>query len=364
MARLFRQADLWVRGALGVSLGMLAMGLLAGCDVATPDADKLDSTQTVLIRYATHYPAHSPLAEADKAFAERVHEASNGRVEIRFYWDGVLGGRDEILTLLSMAAVEVSSIQTGQYPSHLKYVGIFNSLPLVWDDGSVLTRVARTVSTEEEAAKAEYSRNKIVRLFSRNLPHYRLACSRPLNSLEDFKGLKVRSYGRYVPHMWLALGAIPVNVHFSDMYESLARGNLDCAYLPYFALRDTGLYQAAPYLSDLSFGMIEGVPIFVSETEWLRWPEEVRSLMSAAALEVEQISMAGVEAEDEQALQDMLAKGASLIEFDDEMAFHDSVPDMLDLWVELNSSGGDGSAASYVRRIRAELALLQDGSGP
>lgn len=54
-------------------------------------------------------------------------------------------------------------------------------------------------------------------------------CNAEIASLEDFEGLKVRSYTSSMSTLIEALGATPVTMSFKEVYPALQRGVVDCA---------------------------------------------------------------------------------------------------------------------------------------
>ena len=56
-----------------------------------------------------------------------------------------------------------------------------------------------------------------------------LFCRKPVASLADLKGLKVRTGGPSLADLMKALGAQPVSMAFGEVYTALERGTVDCA---------------------------------------------------------------------------------------------------------------------------------------
>ena len=54
-------------------------------------------------------------------------------------------------------------------------------------------------------------------------------CNAEISSLDDFEGLKVRSYTASMSTLLEALGASPVTMSFKEVYPALQRGVVDCA---------------------------------------------------------------------------------------------------------------------------------------
>ena len=53
-------------------------------------------------------------------------------------------------------------------------------------------------------------------------------CNKPIKSVADFKGLKVRSFTPTMSAMLQNLGATPVSLSFSEVYSALGNGVVDC----------------------------------------------------------------------------------------------------------------------------------------
>jgi len=63
----------------------------------------------------------------------------------------------------------------------------------------------------------------------RPLEKYGLIRNKPLKSIADLKGKRVRTYGFAYPALVKALGGTPVSMTSADGYEALQRGILDCS---------------------------------------------------------------------------------------------------------------------------------------
>ncbi|ARV20485.1 C4-dicarboxylate-binding periplasmic protein [Curvibacter sp. AEP1-3] len=53
-------------------------------------------------------------------------------------------------------------------------------------------------------------------------------CNKPIKSIADFKGLKIRSFTPSMSAMLQNLGATPVTLSFSEVYSALGNGVVDC----------------------------------------------------------------------------------------------------------------------------------------
>lgn len=73
-------------------------------------------------------------------------------------------------------------------------------------------------------------------------PVQNLICRDPITSQADLQGKRVRATG-LMGHIVEEMGATPVNVTFSELYESLQRGVVDCAIVPPYWLEAISLKE-------------------------------------------------------------------------------------------------------------------------
>ena len=88
----------------------------------------------------------------------------------------------------------------------------------------------------------------------RPLEDYGIMCVKPVNSPEDLKGLRIRSYGHALPRLIEQLGATPVSMTTSDAYEALERNILDCTPTGVTLARGWRFEEVAKYYIKVQLG--------------------------------------------------------------------------------------------------------------
>ena len=174
--------------------------------------------------------------------------------------------------------------------------------------------------------------------------------------MDDFKNTKIRSYGSFVPKMFEALGAIPVNITPVDMIQAMQSGAMDCTYMFNSAVKAFKIDQVAKYGTDISFGVISAHTLFVSKTKWESWPENVRKLFEEVAADAQQYGNELIANDESKAVEDLKASGMDIVPFEQMDKLKETVPDMLDLWVQKMSGDNKGDEArdiaDYIRQNR------------
>ncbi len=91
----------------------------------------------------------------------------------------------------------------------------------------------------------DYARTKILALWT--VGPYILMSKKPIKSLEDIKGLKVRSPSKIIGDVLQAWGASPVNLPAGKIYEAMEQGVIDAAYIAAGAINSFKLGEVVKY---------------------------------------------------------------------------------------------------------------------
>ncbi len=211
---------------------------------------------SMTLKMAHVVPPAFPGAPVDQWFADQVQKRSGGKIKIQIFWAGSMGKPTELLDLVGSGAVDMAAVPAGYFPSKLPLTGMTNSVMMLFDDNELAVEVTEELVQKNKGIRDELKRNNIYPIFFHGIGTYRPFCNKPVATMADFKGLKVRSWGEYVPVLWQSLGATGVDVLPAEIYESLQRGTINCAFWPYDAIYSNKLYEVGKYASDLSFGAI------------------------------------------------------------------------------------------------------------
>ena len=302
-----------------------------GAVPAAADVDKLD------IQYGSLFPGGVYISNLDKFFADELKKRSDGKINIDLHFSNALGTPAEIIPLIGSGAVGMGGIVTGYHFGELPFASLTNAVPATFNSASVLG-ITANLFENNETIKSEFDRTNLHPIFLRHLPEYTLICTKPLRTMADLKGIKIRTYGAYIPKMVEAMGAVPVNLSISEMYESLQRGVVDCVYWTKSLTVPFKLHEVAKYVSDLELGAINAVTIFTSQDNWNSWSEDTRSLIKQVAAEATAMSLPLTQDVEKAAAVVMAENGVEMIEFQEKEKLLALIPDMLDLWVDQISS--------------------------
>lgn len=188
-------------------------------------------------------------------FIEAVERASGGEISFRLFTGGALLSAKTTLAGIADGIADVGVIALTYHPAE------FPHAQLIADTALLSRNPAATAAAVTEfnllhcrACLDEFSAQGLVYTGTYSTAHYALIGNTAIVALSDLEGLRIRSPGsvwdRWVRHV----GAVPVNLPASDMYESLERGITDAVLQPVAALRSYSLWDVADHVTLLNLG--------------------------------------------------------------------------------------------------------------
>ncbi|MFC6671973.1 TRAP transporter substrate-binding protein DctP [Marinobacterium aestuariivivens] len=199
-------------GSLAVALGL--GGLASGAQAAEHNW-----------RFANLYTRGTAFGEVYAGLAENIESMSGGRIKVKMMYAGEGVDTTGILGAVKSGLITMGAhfqpMNAGELPAGIVEVG----LPGGTADVGELSVLFHEKGWDKVLTQA-YGEQGLVWLDPYIQPPVYLLTKEPINSIEDFKGLKLRApgaYGKFVRN----LGASPVSLTWSEIYTGLATGVID-----------------------------------------------------------------------------------------------------------------------------------------
>ena len=162
--------------------------------------------------------------------AQRVDEITGGQLTIDYHPNGDLGGDADLIRQVQSNDIQIVVCQTAPIVSTIPEMAVFD-LPMVFSkfDGDKINEALNGENAFTEALGAAYEAKGFHLLGFLQNATYRLTTSnKALNTLEDFKGLQIRTMEN-ANHMafWQAIGAEPTPLAWAEVYVSLQNKMID-----------------------------------------------------------------------------------------------------------------------------------------
>lgn len=204
------------------------------------------------LTFATTTPPKSNHEIAAQKFVEAVAEKTGGRINIKHYGAGSLYNAKSIMPAISKNQIDIGLLHValvGRRSPVLEFVGSFGAMGC-WESYEHYYRFLDNPRTRE-IASAEFEKYFNSRLlaawsFGTSLIGRR---DKAITTVDDYKGLKMRTSGTAMATMYKALGAVPIGLSSKEIYTGLQRGTIQGAGSGVSRWRRSKLYEVAPYLT-------------------------------------------------------------------------------------------------------------------
>ena len=222
--------------------------------------------------------AHTPILN----FAKEVNQQSNGRINVKIFWNYTLGKNEKVLNLIRQGLVEGICTSDGHavpYYSNLEILSIpylFANRKVAYEvlDGPFIQKFNENMAQKSGIRPLGWFENAGYRHFTAN---------KPLRTIADFKGLKIRTMKNAI-HMQIvrSLGASPTPIAWGDLYTSLQTGVVDGQENALGTMRLAKLEEVQKnIILDGHVYSISG--FFVSEKWFKKLPADLQQVVRAAA---------------------------------------------------------------------------------
>lgn len=238
--------------------------------------------QVFVFKYANTQTQNHPRSQSMVKFKEDLELASNGRIQVELYFDGVLGTEAEVLDMVKIGTVQGSrgGLFERANPKFLVY-----TLPFMFENPDVVTKVMRSEFGREinEGALANgfYIPATGVAGGMRNVTNN----VRPIRTVADIRGLKMRTPPIDATiRTFQALGANPQQVAYTETYMALKSGVVDGQENPFSNTVDMKFYETQKYLSLLNW-QVHPDPFYVNPAWYNSLPDDLRQIFDLVAVQ-------------------------------------------------------------------------------
>ena len=238
--------------------------------------------QVYEFKLSLHNPADSPEDQFFDAWAQKVDEATDGRVKVTVFPGAVLGNPTDGLTMVQTGICDILWSYTGFFPAEFKANSVL-SLPLLLP-GTAQENTAvfwDLVESRPEILEEFESLNLKLLVYSAG-PTAILGSNKLVASVDDLKNLQLRVGGGPLTDAVTAWGATPIAMPPTDLYESLQKNVIDGYIFDPAGVLPYKVYEPVDYFLDLPFN---ANPLFtvMNLDKWNQLPADLQEVMMTLA---------------------------------------------------------------------------------
>lgn len=290
--------------SLALSLSLL---VVSGC---SKGSDSKGSGDVKVMKLGIVTNSDRSLTKGLKKFAEIIEKESGGKLKGEVFADGLLGGDRQVLEALQMGTVQGTAVSTGVVAAFAPRFDAFD-LPYLFKDKATAYKVFDgPIGTEllNDLPKA-----KLIGLgYWENGFRHVTNNKRPIQTAEDFKGLKLRTLESKVHvEFWKLMGTNPTPMSFSQLYSAMEQGVVDGQENPYGNVVSSKFNEVQKYLSNT--GHVYNANVFlVSKVFWDKCTDQEKEIIKKAAIEARDYQRKLNEEEDQSSVKLLTEKGMKI----------------------------------------------------
>lgn len=306
---------------------VIVFGIFAGCsnnsesnNDANSDAESksADADGTLELRLGHIFPVDSVKDRAANMFAERIEEETNGKIKITVYPASQLGGDEVMAKDISRGTLDMSFINQGSLAG-LDPLLDFHYLPYI-------------VTNYEEADKIYYGDGIIPKLMEETLLKYDMVTLglfenefrgvsnsvKPISSVEDLKGLKLRVPGSQAIYGFFEKAGVQAEVMpFDELYMGLQQGTVDGQDNGLLLTYDSNFHEVNKYYTLLNHVYATG-SIVINKQLFESLSEEEQEIFKRVGKEVQEWQVAENRKEVQNYREKMEAEGVEFTDLTEE----------------------------------------------
>jgi len=311
---------------------VLRLGAFTALGAFAKDFARPAFAQQKLVLKATDvHPLGYPTVEAVVRMGKKLEAATGGRLSVQMYPSMQLGGEKEMIEQAQVGALAMARISVGPMGPLVPELNVFN-LPFMFRDDAHMEKVIDGPIGDELLKKLfDHPTAGLIGLCWMNAGTRNVYNSKkPVRSLDDLKGLKIRMMGNpvFVDTM-NALGGNGVAMGFDQLINAMQTGVVDGAENNYPTYATGQHYRYARYYSLTGHLMIPEILVFSKRT-WQTLSPDDQALIAKSAKEAQQEERKLWYEMEDKSIKQIQEAGVDIIKILDKKPFQDAVKPVWD----------------------------------
>ncbi len=293
------------RGAIAAAaIAALTLGALGGA--------RAQDMKERTIKFATQNPKGHPLVDGMEKFAEVVKAKSGGKITVKLFPGGVLGGDAQNVSALQGGTLEMVTLNSGILANIAKEFAIY--------DFPFLFANAREAEAVVDGPFGKMMHDKLDAKGIHGLGYFELGfreltnSKRPITKVEDIEGLKLRVIPNAINVDWVkALGANPTPLAFPELYAALEQKAIDGQENPVTVILANKFYEVQKHLA-LTNHQYNPQSVIISKKFWDALGAAEKKVVEEAAAEAVTAQRASARKQADTAFAELKKNGMEVTE--------------------------------------------------
>ena len=309
------------------------------------------------LSFTTHDPITSQQTRLQQKWADSIKEKSGGRIEITIFPSGSLASAVDALDAVKTGAADMGWLYTSFFPGQFPIVDAI-TLPLLGVETAPQGTYALWDMYEySEALRNDLAANGLKMLMLYNNPSNLIGThSKPVYTVDDMKGLKLRAPAGTATEMVKAWGGVPIMMGPGDVYQSLEKGVLDGYVFEYTGIESFKLPEVTKHYTEVRF-YVGPFLVMMNQSKFDSLPEDLRKIIEEESGKATSLELSAAFETDYRASREkIIAGGGNVIAITgDSLAAFQKEPDIYaQKWVEERKTAAF-DAQDYLTKLKEAI---------
>lgn len=246
----------------------------------------LAEQKPVKLRYASFFPENQMMSEIQLIWQKEVTKRTNGLITFENFWGASMGAPMAHLELIKKGTAQVGCMHEWYTPSRFVFGNFEYVFPFGPTDPEIVAKANRKIRAEFPQFAQDAKRENIIMLMDAPGGEYAFMSTKPLRSLEDFKGEKVTLVGRYFGR-WLPPGALAVVRPVGERYDLLRTGVVNVDLLPFEHFDAYKIYEVTKYYIKAKLTAALYGPIYMNLDTFNSFSPEIQKILLDTGKDIE-----------------------------------------------------------------------------
>jgi tripartite ATP-independent transporter DctP family solute receptor len=271
-----------------------------------------------------------PTVVAIQNLGKKLSDATNGRLSVQMFAAMQLGGEKEAIEQAQVGAIQIARVSVGALGPVVDDLNVFN-LPFLFRDTAHMQKVIDGKVGDDLLAKVTASPAGLVGLcFMDAGARSMYDTKKPIKSIADLKGLKVRVMGNPMfVDMMNDLGGNGVAMGYDQVFSALQTGVVDGAENNPPSFYFDNHYQVAKFYTMTEHLIVPEMVVFSKKT-WSGLSKDDQALITKFSREMQLDERRLWDVKEKDALDKMKAAGIEIDTIADKKPFQDAVKPVWD----------------------------------
>jgi TRAP-type C4-dicarboxylate transport system substrate-binding protein len=225
--------------------------------------------------FASFIPPFDIYATQAQDWAKGLEEATDGRMTVTFYWAESLVKLTALFEAVASGTADMAQHPLAPWPERLSLTWVW-FLPGIFDNPVQTGKVMLALFDKYEEMNEQFLPARVAWLQTPG--PFELVSSKPVQTMEDLKGLKVQTGMKYEMLSYEKLGAVPVPVHVTEAYHALETGVVEASSLDFNAVFIWRMHEVTKYRIGNTLGIMSGMPTIMNIESYNKLPSDVKQI--------------------------------------------------------------------------------------